>query len=221
MRKGSPADVRARLADKAARARLRQEGLDTPGLRGYMLGSVEPAHNHALEGMTIGQAAAASRKEFVEWMCDLLLDADLCVTIVSLGGAKEEWMLRTITHPLHMVMTDGIFTGSHPHPRGFNTYPRLLGHYVRERGILTWEQAIRKSAGFPAQRYHLTDRGLLKRGLAADVVVLDPATIIDRGTYANGRLAPAGIEYVVVNGRLAVENGRRSATFAGRVLKGG
>jgi len=219
MRRGSPADVRARLADPSARRQLRDEGLDTPQLRAYQLGAVAPERNKPLEGMTVGQAAEASGKEFVDWMCDLLLDADLCVTIISLGGSKEEWMLKTLTHPLHMVMTDGIFTGSRPHPRGFNTYPRLLGHYVRERGVLTWETAIRKCTSFPAQRYSLTDRGLLKRGLAADIVVLDPETIIDRGWFDDGRRPPVGIDYVIVNGKLAVEAGRRTPALAGAVLK--
>jgi N-acyl-D-amino-acid deacylase len=220
MRRGSPADVRARLAEPAARAQLRAEGLDTPHLRQYQLGAVGPARNQYLEGQTIGQAAEASGKEFADWMCDLLLDADLCVTIISLSdAAKEEWMLKTLTHPAHMVMTDGIFTGSRPHPRGFNTYPRVMGHYVRERGILTYETAIRKCAGFPAQRYNLHDRGLLKRGLAADIVVFDPQTISDKGWFDSGRRPPVGIEYVIVNGKLAVEAGRRNAAFPGVVLK--
>ena len=85
--------------------------------------------------------------------------------------------------------------------------------------MLSWEEAIRRCTSFPAQRYSLADRGLIKRGLAADVVVLDPETIIDRGTYADGRRKPIGIEYVFVNGQMAVEKGQRSANFPGQVLR--
>ena len=219
LRKGSPADVKDRLADPKVRERLRQEELDQPSLRGLQLAAVGPESNHWMGGQTIGEVVDALGTDLVDMLCDLLQEADLCVSINSLGAAQEDWMLKAITHPLHMTCTDGIFLGSHPHPRGYNTYPRLLGRYVREEGVLTWEQAIRKSSGFPAQRYNLADRGLIKRGLAADLVVLDPQTIIDRGTYADGRLGPIGVEYVMVNGQLVVENGQRNGTFPGRVLK--
>jgi N-acyl-D-amino-acid deacylase len=219
MRQGSPTDIKARLADPKARQQLQEEGLAKPSLESWQLAAVEPESNHWMEGQTVGQVVETLGADLVNWACDTLQEADLRVTIISLGAAQEEWMLKAITHPLHMTCTDGVFLGSHPHPRSYSTYPRLLGRYVREKGTLTWEQAIRKCSSFPAQRYNLADRGLIKRGLAADVVIFDPETIIDRGTYADGRLSPIGVEHVIVSGQLVVEQGRRNNNFPGEVLK--
>ena len=105
------------------------------------------------------------------------------------------------------------------HPRCFGTYPRLLGQYVREEGVLSLEEASWKASGFPAQKLGLTDRGLVKKGYKADLVVFDPATIQDRATYEEPLQYPAGIEYVFVNGEAVIEQGRQTNARPGKVIR--
>src|SRR5205085_5619624 len=124
---------------------------------------------------------------------------------------------RTLAHPLYIGSTDGIFMGTHPHRRGFGTFARIAGEYVRDR-TLTLEQAVRKLTGFPAERFSLRDRGLLKPGLAADVTVFDPATLADRSTWENGRVAPAGVLHVLVNGEVVVSEGRATGALPGKIV---
>ena len=130
---------------------------------------------------------------------------------------------RFLQSPFGMIGSDGSLTkpgdGS-PHPRAFGTYPRVLGRYVRERRILTLEEAIRKMTSFPAARLGLVDRGLLKAGLAADITVFDAATITDKATFADPHHYSEGVRFVVVNGQVTVANGVHTGIRAGRVLKG-
>jgi N-acyl-D-amino-acid deacylase len=107
----------------------------------------------------------------------------------------------------------------HPHPRSLGSFPRVLGHYVRERRALTLEDAVRKMSAFPASRVRLADRGMLREGFAADVVVFDRATIADRATFAEPFRYPEGIRTVVVNGVTALRDGQRAERRAGRALR--
>jgi N-acyl-D-amino-acid deacylase len=118
-----------------------------------------------------------------------------------------------------MVMTDGIYVGDYPNPRGWGTYPRILGQYVREKGWLRLEDAIRRMTGFPAMRFGLDDRGLLRKGMAADLVIFDPQTVRDRATFEEPRLSPVGMEHVVVNGVPVLEHGVLAADRPGRMLR--
>jgi N-acyl-D-amino-acid deacylase len=115
------------------------------------------------------------------------------------------------------LCSDGI-AGGKPHPRVYNTCARFLGKYVREEGVLSLPQAIRRMTSFPAQRLGLQDRGLLREGMAADITIFDPDRIIDTGTFAEPNRHPVGIACVLVNGRLAVEDGKLTGVRAGRVL---
>ena len=116
--------------------------------------------------------------------------------------------------------TDGPLAGSKSHPRGWGTYPRILGRYVREERSLSLETAIHKATGAPAARVGLRDRGVLREGMFADIVVLDANKVIDRATFENPNQYPAGIEYVLVNGKISVDKGQRTAALAGRALRG-
>jgi N-acyl-D-aspartate/D-glutamate deacylase len=129
---------------------------------------------------------------------------------------------RVLVHPLCMIGSDGIPspTGK-PHPRLYGTFPRVLGTYVREERLFSLEEGVRKMTSLPAQRFGLHDRGGLREGLAADIVVFDPDTIADRATYEEPRQYPAGIEYVIVNGAIAAEHGKQTAARAGRLLRRG
>jgi N-acyl-D-aspartate/D-glutamate deacylase len=124
----------------------------------------------------------------------------------------------TFTHPLGMVSTDAIYVGKRPHPRGFGTYPKVLGEYVRDNGWLTFEQAIYKMSGYPAQRFRIPERGLLKEGYYADIVVVDPQTVAGPATFDNPRVDPSGIEHVFVNGKFAVRDGRPAEGLWGRLI---
>jgi N-acyl-D-aspartate/D-glutamate deacylase len=139
---------------------------------------------------------------------------------------SEENLERILAHPRGMVCSDGgAFAVSGParrgvpHPRGLGTFPRVLGRYVRERKALTLAQAIHKMTALPAARLRLADRGRLATGMAADVVVFDPATVSDRATFADPYQYPVGITAVVVNGGVALQDGQRGGTGRGRAVR--
>ena len=139
---------------------------------------------------------------------------------------SEENLERILAHPRGMVCSDGgAFATAgparqgHPHPRGLGTFPRVLGRYVRERKALSLEQAVRKMSALPASRARLGDRGRIAPGLAGDLVVFDAATVADQATFAEPFQYPTGIPVVVVNGAIALRDGQRPATRAGRSLR--
>ena len=107
----------------------------------------------------------------------------------------------------------------HPHPRAYGTFPRVLGHYVRERGVLALEEAVRKMTALPAARLGLDDRGRIAEGMRADLVIFDPEAVIDRATFADPHRYPDGIPYVIVNGRVTVDDGEYVDIRAGTVLR--
>jgi N-acyl-D-amino-acid deacylase len=142
------------------------------------------------------------------------------------GGAiyfamSDEDVDRILRHPLAMIGSDGIAHDERPHPRLWGTFPRVLGHYVRERRLMPLEQAIHKMTGLSAARFGLRDRGLLAPGHWADVVVFDPQRVQDRATFDAPVQASSGIAAVYVNGRLACRDGATVEAHAGRVLRGG
>ena len=157
--------------------------------------------------------------------------AQLVLEAMHAGGANaiyhvldEGDVARIMQHPQTMIASDGRLSQpgeGHPHPRAYGTFPRVLGRYVREQGLLTLPVAIHKMTGMPAARLGLRDRGVLRVGAMADVVVLDPATVADRSTFEAPHQYAAGIETVVVNGVVAVERGTPTGARVGRVLKRG
>ena len=137
------------------------------------------------------------------------------------GGTDHEvneMVRRTISHPKMMVASDGIYHGPHAHPRGYGCFARALRLGVRELGAVSLEEAIYKMSGFPAERFRIKDRGYLKEGLGADVVVFDPETVADRATWDEPRLHPVGIDSVFVNGKLVVNQGTPTDEIPGKVL---
>jgi N-acyl-D-amino-acid deacylase len=140
------------------------------------------------------------------------------------GGAiyfamSEDDVGRILSHPLAMVGSDGLAHDARPHPRLWGTFPRVLGHYVRERGLLTLESAVYKMTGLPARRFGLAGRGHIAPGYAADVVVFDAARVQDRASFEDPARPSAGIDRVYVNGRLACQDGETVDAHAGRVLR--
>jgi N-acyl-D-amino-acid deacylase len=180
-------------------------------------------HNKWMEGKRVRDVWRQSGKSLEDFVFDLLIDEALAPLLVYpwQGTAEENdaAMRRTFTHPLHMVITDGVYVGGYPNPRGWGTYPRILGQYVREKGWLRMEDAIRRMTSFPATRFGLDDRGLIRKGMAADLVIFDLQTVRDRATFEQPRLPPVGIEYVFVNGVPVIDRGSLTDQRPGRVLR--
>jgi dihydroorotase/N-acyl-D-amino-acid deacylase len=153
----------------------------------------------------------------------LVIEAELAGGANAIYHVLDEADVRRIMqHPQTMIASDGRLSrpgDGHPHPRAYGTFPRVLGHYVREERVLTLEQAVHKMTGMPAARLGLDGRGTLVPGAFADIVVFDPATVSDRATFAAPHQYPVGIDYVMVNGTLAVDGGRYTDVRAGRVLR--
>jgi dihydroorotase/N-acyl-D-amino-acid deacylase len=155
--------------------------------------------------------------------------ATLVIDAQRKGGANaiyhvldEGDVKRIMSHPMTMIASDGRLSTpgeGHPHPRGYGTFPRVLGHYVRDEHVLTLEEGVRRMAGMPAARLGLTDRGVLRAGAAADVVVFDADRIADRATFENPHQYAVGIDYVFVNGVAAVNDGKYTDSRTGRVLR--
>jgi N-acyl-D-amino-acid deacylase len=169
-------------------------------------------------GISVADAAAQAGERPIDFVCKLLADESLGVSCVSHSG-NEENVRATMAHWSHTVGSDGILVGDRPHPRSYGTFPRYFAVYVRELGILTWEQAVRKMTSLPAQRLGFPDRGLLRPGMAADVTCIDPETIRDTATYEDPRQLPEGIPYVIVNGTIVVDGGRHTGALPGRALR--
>ncbi len=142
---------------------------------------------------------------------------DLCLANRQIGN--EENVRAIMQHPAHMAGSDGILVGGRPHPRGWGTFPRYLGHYVRELGILSLTEAVRHMTSAPAARLGLTTRGLVQPGMVADLVAFDPVTIADGATYEQPTLPPVGIPHVWIGGIATVSDGRRTAHTPGRALR--
>ncbi len=190
-----------------------------------MITSVRAAEDKGAEGQRLGSYAAATGTDPYALTVALLTRNRGDVGMVGFAMSEDN-VARFLAHPLGMVCSDGGAAAidgparrGHPHPRGLGTFPRVLGHYVRERKALTLEQAIHKMTAFPASRVRLADRGRLSPGMAGDVVVFDPATVIDRATFTDPFQYPDGIRLVVVNGQIALRDGQRTPARAGRTLR--
>lgn len=162
-----------------------------------------------------------------EW--DLVAE-DAAQRIVDEGGEHvyavifmmdEGDVRRVMAHPSTMIGTDGIPAGSKPHPRAWGTYPRILGRYVRDEGVISLSDAIHKMSGMPADKFQLAGRGYVKEGAFADLVVFDPDTVIDEATYENPKTPPTGMPHVIVNGNFVVRDSVHTHSRAGRALRRG
>lgn len=177
------------------------------------------------EGLTIDQLAQEQGREPEDAVLDILADSRGSA-MVNAALMNEDNVRMGLRHPAVMIGSDGearkpsgpLATGK-LHPRSYGSFPRVLGHYVRELGLLTLEQAVHKMTGLPAQRLGLRNRGRLTAGFKADIVVFDPQTVLDTATYADPYRYPVGIEHVLVNGQVAVEAAESLERFPGKVLR--
>jgi N-acyl-D-amino-acid deacylase len=224
---GGPAKAKERLADRTVRDRIRRELQDrgvlfagAGGLRDIRLGYLARPENLRWEGRTVGELVDDTGADLVDALCDLLLAENLRPNEVT-HGPHIDGIRRFIGHPVGMVGTDSTFIGEKPSPRTYGSYPRILGQFVRDEAILGLEDAIWKMTGGPAARLGLEDRGTLRDGSAADLVVFDLATVQSHATYDEPRQFPSGIEHVVVNGELVVDEGAHTGARPGRALRRG
>jgi N-acyl-D-amino-acid deacylase len=228
----------ARLQDPSTRARIRQEMEDkapakwdnewqeVPGPEGILLSVFQSPALVPLQGKTLAEVAKLRGKEPIETLFDLLVE-DHGYTEVAVFGMSEPDVLLALKQPWVAVCNDsqgtspeGLLGKEHPHPRAYGTFPRILRKYVREDHQLTLPDAIRKFSALPAQRMRLTDRGVLKAGLWADIVVFDPATIQDLATFENPNQLSQGMDYVLVNGVPVIDGGKMTGELPGKVLRG-
>ncbi|MFG2119300.1 amidohydrolase family protein [Streptomyces sp. NPDC048710] len=224
---GGPERVLARLADPATAARIRHD-LEVTGADGChgvpvewetieISGVTAPAlADHV--GRTVRESADLRGESPWTTARRLLVHDRLGTTVLQHVGHEEN--VRTIMrHRAHTGGSDGILRGAKPHPRAYGTFPRYLGHYVRELGVLTLEECVAHLTARPAARLRLPDRGLVREGYRADLVLFDPRTVSSGATFAEPRTLPTGIPYVLVDGRFVIEDGRRTDVLAGRAVR--
>jgi N-acyl-D-amino-acid deacylase len=174
-------------------------------------------------GMTLAEAAASVDKSWEEFAYDLMIEENGVETFIfPWQSPREEFQTtldETAVHPRMMIASDGVYNIPHPHPRGSGCFVQYLGRYVRERKLVSLEEAVYKMSGFPAERFGIKDRGRIAKGLAADLVVFDPETVADRSTWNDPIEPPVGVDWVLVNGVPVVEEGGLTGAVPGRVLR--
>jgi N-acyl-D-amino-acid deacylase len=233
---GGDAKLGERLKDPVTRARIRKdletpsndwdnEWLEIPGPDAIMIGAVDNPALIPMQGKRLSEIAKLWNKDPMDALFDFLIqDPTTGVAVFGMSqpdvtlALQQPWV--SIDNDSSGAAPDGILGREHPHPRAYGTFPRILSKYVREERILTLEDAIRKFSALPAQRMRLTDRGVLKAGMWADVVIFDPATVHDRATFDNPNQLSEGMEYVLVNGTPVIDQGKMTGNLPGKVLRG-
>jgi N-acyl-D-amino-acid deacylase len=234
---GGEARMIERLKDAATRARIRKdmetpstawdnEWHEIPGPEAIVVSVVHNPKLLPLQGKTVAQVAQLWKKDPIDTIFDLLIQDD-AFTYVAVFGMSEPDVALALQQPWVSVdndsqgtAPDGLLGKEHPHPRAYGTFPRILRKYVREERKLRLEEAIRKFTALPAQRMRLADRGVLKAGMWADVVVFDPETVRDRATFENPNQLSEGMQYVLVNGVPVIDAGKMTKALPGKVLRG-
>jgi N-acyl-D-amino-acid deacylase len=224
---GSMEQTLDRLRDPVALERIREhlEVTGSDGCHGVIaewhtleISGVQNTELDDYVGKTVADIAAAENRDPFDVCIDILIRDQLGSGILQHVG-HEENVRAIMQHPRHTGGSDGLLVGAKPHPRGWGTFARYLGHYSRDLGLMSLEECVGHLSGRAATRLRLVDRGFVRRGYAADLVLFDPDTVSDTATYAQPRQAAAGISHVFVRGRLALEDGRLTGATAGRSLR--
>jgi N-acyl-D-amino-acid deacylase len=239
---GGGAKLAERLKDPETRARIRKEMDDRHPTWENRLISAGSWHNVQIasvpartgiesgykryEGRRVDEAAKEAGKDPYDFVFDMLIANNGSVGCVWFIineddlklAMKQPWV--SVGSDGSALATSGPLRNGVPHPRNFGTFPRVLGKYVREEHVLSLEEAVRKMSGLTAQQMHIVDRGLIKDGMAADLVVFDPATIADKATFTDPFQYSVGVSTVIVNGRIVLDNGRHTGERPGVVIRG-
>ena len=234
---GGTEKMLARLRDPSTRRQLKQEitidskeweniYLGSGGAPGILIGSVINSGLESMQGKRLSQIAEEQGKDPLDALFDLIL-TDHGQTGAIYFMMSEDDLRAAMRAPFVSFCTDsgarandGPLAGSKSHPRGWGSYPRILGRYVRDERLLTLPQAIHKMTGLPAARVGLRDRGLLRPEFYADLTIFDPKRVLDRATFEMPNQHPDGIKFVIINGQISVDDGQRTPALAGRVLRG-
>jgi N-acyl-D-amino-acid deacylase len=226
-----------RMKDPVTRARIRKdmttettqwdnEWLAIPGPESILICVVQNPALRPLQGKTLAQVAAARHQDPIDALLDILIE-DKAYTSVAVFGMEENDVALALAQPWVAIDNDsqgtaptGILGQEHPHPRAYGTFPRVLRKYVREEHRLTLQDAIRKFTSLPAQRLGLTDRGVLKQGMWADIAIFDPQQIHDVATFENPNQLSVGIQYLLVNGVPVIAEGKATNALPGKALRG-
>lgn len=205
---GGASAMLARLRDGAGRRNIAAEVEQTIAWRwsDVFISAVRSAANANTVGMNLQQLGEKRNRRPVDVMIDLLIEENGQVNMLSFNQSKENLRL-SLTHPLAIVISDGFYVNGRPHPRLWGTFPFLLGEICRNRQWLTLDQAVHKITAFPAERFQIRDRGVLRPDAFADVTVFDPLRVASPATYDDPEQLPVGIEYVFREGRL-IDGGR-------------
>jgi len=171
------------------------------------------------EGRHLGELAAAFGGVSGRQAADRVIAETNGAALVVLESMSEDDVRTVMRHPLTMIGSDGIPAPGKPHPRLWGTFPRVLGRYARELGVLTMEDAVRRMTSLPCETFGLRDRGVIRAGALADLVLFDPATVLDVGTYDDPSRPPTGIAAVIVNGTVVVRDGEHTGERPGRALR--
>jgi N-acyl-D-amino-acid deacylase len=226
-----------RLRDPASRRRIRHD-METPGSwennawqeisgpEAILIGAVQNPVLLPLQGKTLAEIARQRKSDPIDALLDLLIE-DRAFTYVAVFGMAEPDVTLALQQPWVSINNDsqgtapdGILGKDHPHPRAYGTFPRILRKYVREEKRLTLEDAIRKFTSLPAQRMRLSDRGVLKAGMWADIVIFHPDSVRDRATFAQPNQLSEGMRWVLVNGVPVIAEGKATGKLPGKVLRG-
>ena len=234
---GGEAKLIERMKDPVTRARIRKdmttqttewdnEWLAIPGPESILICVVQNPALRPLQGKTLAQVAASRHQDPIDARLDILIE-DKAYTSVAVFGMEENDVALALAQPWVAIDNDsqgtapaGILGQEHPHPRAYGTFPRVLRKYVREEHRLTLQDAIRKFTSLPAQRLGLTDRGVLKQGMWADIAIFDPEQIHDVATFENPNQLSVGIQYLLVNGVPVIADGKATNALPGRALRG-
>ena len=227
-----------RLRDPQARARIRADMLtpddkgwdnewqEIPGPEAVLIGAVQNPELASIQGKTLADVAQLWKMDPIDTVCEILIK-DHAFTYVAVFGMSEPDVALAVQQPWVSFNNDsqgtaptGLLGQEHPHPRAYGTFPRVIRKYVREDKLLSLEEAIRKMSSLPAQKMRLADRGVVKAGMWADLVVFDAATVTDKATFAQPNQLSVGMDYVLVNGVPVIAAGKATGARPGKVLRG-
>ena len=214
---GGPERLMAALKDPGDRARMKRE---VERIENSWLTNFTQPQNSIYDGRLLTDIAEMREQDPADALFDLLIEESLGISVVGLG-ISEQTLPTFVSHPYGMIASDAILFGEYPSPRSYGCFPLVLAEFVRAEKHLRLPEAVRKMTSFPAQRLGLPDRGLLRDGFKADIVVFNPDTVKAPATKEDPKQYPVGIEYVIVNGQVVIDQGENTGALPGRALRRG